>query len=560
MLTTRIKSLGIALTALMVPAAWAAFPPAEWISPEGARWRTSYNFASAVAVTPNDDLHTIFFETEGNAAYYRRYDNAAGRWDPPERLDTGGGRDACILTDADSRIHVFFKTAGGALAHRIRRGGQWGPITEILLANRCLTFPSPYLLPTGDIALACVAENGGLPSQIAFTIWRRAAETWEPCTLVSDARGDLGAWMPTLAWYRDRLRLAYRDDTTGDMEIYERVFDNGKWLPIQRLTYDPNNSYHPRLFVDERERLHLVFMDNRSGRACLWEFLDEGNGWGSERIIYDGGGSAFHPNVGRARTGQPVLMWEDTSAGPYTQIFCFTTAANGGWTPAFRSSRAAAFHSCPSAVATAAGDIVLCYNEDESRVMIQKLPLTALNTGRVIFRAARVEHDYVLRWEGAGLAGIEAFNLYRRGPSDRNWKRLNAAPIAGDPPFRFRDSIDTTAPALYRLEGLDGGGAPRVLAECAVTGTAAPVRPFSIRAYPNPCSGACTFAWEQNDAGPVRISLFDIRGARVLTRTLPGHAGANKYTLAVEALPPGTYIAAAEALEETVRVKIIIAR
>ena len=143
------KMAGLVLGTLAATAAFAEWSPPETITPPAGDWRTCYNFARSLVADDAGNLHAVFFEDHGAAAYYRRYDRAAGRWEASYRLDEQGGSDAALIIDARGKLHAFFK-AGSAMCHRVADdAGRWS-VPEYLAMSGCrFGKPSPLALPSG---------------------------------------------------------------------------------------------------------------------------------------------------------------------------------------------------------------------------------------------------------------------------------------------------------------------------------------------------------------------------------------------------------------------------
>ncbi|UCH78018.1 MAG: exo-alpha-sialidase [Candidatus Coatesbacteria bacterium] len=354
-------------------AAFAEWSPPETITPPEGKWRTCYNSAGAVASDGRGNLHVVFFEEAGTAAYYRRFDGAAGRWEAPLRLDEATGRDAALVAAADGRLHIFFKS-GRALCHRVGEPiGTWGPPEYIKIPNRTPALPAPLALPTGDVAVAMVAERAHRPpAEIWYTVWRTEEGTFDPPVRLSEEPANLGGWTPTVALFRGELHVVWRDDRSGEFDLYESVFDGSTWTGPFRLTSDPASTFHPRLVVDGNDTLRLFFMDRRGGRAAIWEKEWDGERWTADRLLFDGGGEAYHPTTARTPDGRLLLFWEDTRETPAAEIF-YAAFSEGAWTEPRRISRSPGVASgCASAAVTPSGEIAVVYTEG-GRVRVQTL-------------------------------------------------------------------------------------------------------------------------------------------------------------------------------------------
>jgi hypothetical protein len=555
-----VKSIcGVLACAATATAGWS---PPETVSPPGNAWATCYNFANAIVADDAGNLHVVFFQEKGAAAYYRRFDRAAGRWDPPQRLDETGGRDAALVAGSGGELHAFFKASGGALGHRVGdAGGNWGPCEYLTVADYRLGFPSPLLLPSGDVALAMVGERKPAgPAYIWFTTWRRDARRFDTPVRLSDTTGALGSWMPTLASFRGRLRLAWRDDSTGEFELYERTRDAARWSPVRRLTFDPAPTYHPRYAVDGGGPLRLVFMDRRRGRPAIWEMDDEGGGWGREYVLFDGGGEAYHPNVALIPGGGLLLFWEDARGAAHKEIY-FATLRNDVWSAAARVTSSPATDSgCPSAAVTAGGEIAVVYAETGKGIQVRRLPLGEAPVGGVTFRAAPARLGVKLSWAGQNLALFSSFNLYRKSAAEPAWHLLNASPIAGRAPFSYYDEPPAPGEYVYKLEGKASPGEGVTLGSAAATvgRTRPPVAEMSVR--PNPCRGVCYISWGQGQPAAAAVAVYDIMGRCVRKFAATGAAGPNELAFEVGGLAPGCYVAVVAAGGARARATFVVTR
>jgi hypothetical protein len=363
-------ALALALRPCPGLAAWSA---PETLSPaEGGPWNVCYNFASAVTADDQNNLHAVFFEEPGKRVYYRRYDRAAASWDPAVRLDEYGGRDAALTLGTDGSLHVFFKSRR-ALCHRRRNpAGDWSDPYYLRIDDRTPGFPSPLPLPGGGVALAMVAERAHTPpAEIWFTTRRRETGTFDPPVRLSGDPVNSGAWMPTLALYEGDLHVVWRDDRSGEFDVYGRVKRGSTWTETARLTDDPARTYHPRLAVDPDGVLCLFFMDGRSGHPAIWEKEWTGEGWTAEQVLFDGGAEAHHPTTARTADGRLLLFWEDTRETPGAEIF-YAVLSDGAWSEPRRISNSpdeASAHT--SAAVTPDGEVVVAYAE-EGKVLLQR--------------------------------------------------------------------------------------------------------------------------------------------------------------------------------------------
>jgi len=555
------KTAGLVVGALAAALpALAGWSPPETISPPAGDWRTCYNFARALVADGDGNLHAVFFENEGAAAFYRRYDRAAGRWEPSYRLDEQGGRDAAIIADARGELHVFFK-AGSAMCHRVADdAGRWG-VREYVAESGCrFGQPSPLALPSGDVALAMVGEPvAGRPTHIWFTIWRRETQGLEPPVRLTESTGENGSWMPTMAYFQDEIRLVWRDDSTGEFEVYERKYDGSRWTPTRRLTYDPAPTFHPRLAVDGDGVLRLLFMDKRTGNPAIWEMVDRGGGWGPEHVLYDGRGRAHHPNVALAPTGQLLAFWECARESAERGIY-FGSLFGGVWSEAGPVGPTPGADSTLASPAVTGREIAVAYAQSPGKVCVQRLPLSEVPVGGVTFVARPAPGAVKLWWDGEAVGAFDHFDVYRRSPAETNWHRVNTAPIAGSRPYTYNDETALPGDYAYKLEGRTGTGYALTLgtARAAVGEAERFVSGFSVS--PNPCRGALRVAWRQEAPAAAAVDAYDITGWRVASATAPAAVGSNVLVLETSRLAPGCYVAALTAGGDNLSTMFVVTR
>jgi hypothetical protein len=555
------KTAGLVLGALAAAAAFAEWSPPETITPPEGDWRTCYNFARSLVADDAGNLHAVFFEDHGAAAYYRRYDRAAGRWEASYRLDEQGGSDATLIIDARGELHVFFQS-GSAMCHRVADdAGRWS-VPEYLAISGCrFGKPSPLALPSGDVALAMVGElTTGRPTHIWYTVWRRATQGLEPPVRLTESTGENGSWMPSMAYFQDEIRLVWRDDSTGEFEIYERKYDGSQWTPTRRLTYDPAPTFHPRLAIDGDGVLRLLFMDKRTGNATIWEMVDYGGGWGAEYILYDGGRDAFHPNPILAPTGQLLTFWEDNRETPKHEIY-FGSLFGGVWSEPGRVSRTPNADSTLSSPAVTAREVAVAYNQNPGKMCVQRLPLSEVGVGGVTFVARPAVGAVKLWWDGSAVGAFDHFDVYRRSPGEANWRRINDGPIAGRRPYTYNDETALPGDYAYKLEGRTPTGYALALGTArANVGGATGEFISGLNVSPNPCRGALRGAWRLETPAAAAVAAYDITGRRVASATAPAAAGANVLALETSRLAPGCYVAVLTAGGDNLTAKFVVAR
>lgn len=129
---------------------------------------------------------------------------------------------------------------------------------------------------------------------------------------------------------------------------------------------------------------------------------------------------------------------------------------------------------------------------------------------------AELRDDAVLlAWEAGGSTSFEGFHVYRSETGEEALARITEELL---PPGGGMEYLDGTALAgrtyLYRVGALsrDGEWFSPTLA------VSLPPKPTTLyQNFPNPFNPATRIAFYLDAAGPVNLSIFDVRGARVRT-------------------------------------------
>jgi hypothetical protein len=127
---------------------------------------------------------------------------------------------------------------------------------------------------------------------------------------------------------------------------------------------------------------------------------------------------------------------------------------------------------------------------------------------------AELRDDAVwLAWEASASAPFEGFHVYRSETTEEALARITAAPVAAGSGVEYRDETALAGMTyLYRVGAISREGewfSPTL-------SVALPPKPTTLyQNYPNPFNPTTRIAFYLEAAGPVNLSIFDVRGARV---------------------------------------------
>lgn len=142
-------------------------------------------------------------------------------------------------------------------------------------------------------------------------------------------------------------------------------------------------------------------------------------------------------------------------------------------------------------------------------VLDAPVPVTLL-----AYDARRTGPDVAVTWSVAGDAGLSGFDVYRsEGAGDP--VRLTETLLAGRTDYRFVDAGAPAGDLVYRLAEVSRTGETTWLASATV---AAGTAPFALlSSYPNPFFSETRITYTLSRPSPVRLAVYDVRGALVAT-------------------------------------------
>ncbi|MFH1861245.1 MAG: T9SS type A sorting domain-containing protein [bacterium] len=175
-------------------------------------------------------------------------------------------------------------------------------------------------------------------------------------------------------------------------------------------------------------------------------------------------------------------------------------------------------------------------------------------------------------WSGPYLGPV---NLTMQGSFSLNRDRTqNIAANAGPGLYRYEGRVGRYPDEIWNRDSFtfekSATGAGELVGDWNCYGddfavtpstqvTSSPVSEINVLAHPNPFNAATTFRFTLPEAAPVRLTIFNLQGERVLT-LLSGwrEAGEHEVTLDGADLTSGVYLSRLEIQESTVCTKIVL--
>lgn len=289
-----------------------------WSSPLNISNNSGYSGWPQLAVDGSGAVHVVWADnTYGNYNIYYAQRGSDGIWSSPENISSNSGESHYpqLAVDVDGAIHVVWQ--GGSYGYKkiyYSRRGSGG------------TWSSPQALSNNssdsDDQQLAVDKTGVVHvvwSHVVYPIY--VSENWE---IYYVRRGRDGNWsapmnisnnlgysrMPRLVVDgRGAVHLVWHDQVqiSGEYDIYyaERGSD-GVWFSPQNISNSPGESMFPQLVVDGHGIIHVVWSESGTG---IYYARRESNGiWSTPQIISRSWG-AF--GLAGDRNQGAHLIWEN---------------------------------------------------------------------------------------------------------------------------------------------------------------------------------------------------------------------------------------------------------
>jgi hypothetical protein len=188
------------------------------------------------------------------------------------------------------------------------------------------------------MSVATKPPSAGTPgSQTFFTISKDGGRTWNnlPFTRnLSKSRGE--AYGPAIAVTKagtTRAYIVYHDDSRGDTQAYlVRSKKTTKFRSPKNITPGDGGAFYPRVALDSSEAVNVVWGDTAGGgrKVVFIRSTDQGASFGNAIDISLSQGAAFDPEIAVDSTDAINIVWDDTTEGVSSIMFCRST--DGGQT------------------------------------------------------------------------------------------------------------------------------------------------------------------------------------------------------------------------------------
>ncbi|UCH78079.1 MAG: T9SS type A sorting domain-containing protein [Candidatus Coatesbacteria bacterium] len=185
------------------------------------------------------------------------------------------------------------------------------------------------------------------------------------------------------------------------------------------------------------------------------------------------------------------------------------------------------------------------------------------------FKASPNGGDVVVTWEAAVEINHAGYNLYRREDVGlgAEYVKLNEALIIGNSPYTFKDENVVGGVAYeYLLEAVDLNSHKERFGPVRISMPGLKATFALAPSYPNPARTEAVITFTLPEAGPARLTVYDVSGRRVATLAEGAlEAGEREVVWNLTddrgaSVPPGVYFYRLETPTETAARRLVVAR
>lgn len=162
-------------------------------------------------------------------------------------------------------------------------------------------------------------------------------------------------------------------------------------------------------------------------------------------------------------------------------------------------------------------------------------PSTPLPLSLLSFEAKKAGRQHLLIWKTANEINVRNF-IVERSSNGIDFTEIGELPATGQHNYEFTDAAVLKGLNYYRLKITDLNGNSR-LSQVRLLNA----ETIGISVYPNPARNSAMLEFESSGPQKASITVFDITGKMVHTKTVLLQPGINRIPVDLEKIAPGSY-------------------
>jgi len=333
--------------------------------------------ARAIARTPDEKLHVVYYGTNYRLLY--AYSNDEGQtWSSPEQIsDFGSGR-AAIASDSQGNIHIVYSSYGDyayrVIFYKKKTASGWEEEEAVNIPDYDQTYPVIAIDSQDNIHLVWTGQGLGNNFDVTNIYYRKKEQSgWGSIELVSDESEYQGDWIGAdmaidsngnihVAWEgynKDSwYNLFYRKKSSGKWESIETINDydltntecyslsialdsnNNPLIAWEGYDYDSDlaeinysekvagswqtttlaesdNAVQPSITLDRKDGIiYIIYQDREAGELRL---VKNDGSWGAPQTLYV---FSDHKSYGNYGTSALWAKYPNNTNIPYIGFIC----------------------------------------------------------------------------------------------------------------------------------------------------------------------------------------------------------------------------------------------
>ncbi len=319
----RLTLFAFLFALVFVPSLFAQWEPDVRLTYDSSASWTPFNNARCI-VADSGTLHVVWRDKRdgpNGEIYYKRSTDEGVSWAPDVRLTYDSAWSAFpSISSSGAFVHLVWNDDREGnnevyYRHSTDRGLTWSPEAPLSRGSASSEYPSLWSVGSNVHAAWTDTRDGNY--EIYYKRSTDNGVNWsQDIRLTNDTAGSAS---PSVFCSGELVETVWGETRDGNNEVYfKRSTDQGvSWLPDVRLTYAPDFSFQPSLYISGLD-VHVVWHDRRDGHPEIYykQSTDGGTTWTSDVRLTQNRTWDDWPSI--AASGSNVhIVWEDDYGACY---------------------------------------------------------------------------------------------------------------------------------------------------------------------------------------------------------------------------------------------------